>query len=510
MPRPRLAILCALTFGFAALSAAAATLRLMTQANVWPAGDINNVELGQLVHYQIAVEVSNDNQGLASVVYRIHSLELEAANFFFDFPLSAQSGYSNDPAPVLAHITDLQYSAGSSSDPMPKYRGGWGFTNMGLHTGGDNSFPGQIIAAGSQVPLTWEADANPGVPGFQPRVRLGVGQGEYFMSPLDGENPNMRGGFGQDLANGIPGDGSWLIFEGYIDTTGLTPGMTYNVRVFPTQGSVLRAEADLTQDFTDTSYRLPLAAEQLLDDTFAFRVCPDCNVNGICDVIDLAAGADDCDENNIPDECERDCNGNSILDLCDIAAGTSIDCDGNEIPDECDADFDDDGHVDGCDNCRLAFNPGQEDLDMDGVGDACDPDIDGDGYEGPNGDGRDCNDFDPNVNPDVFEQTAAGNCFDGIDNDCDNLVDLDDPECADAGCPCGDFNGDNFINLIDFTTFVTCFALTAPDDQCTPPRFACADLDLNGTVNLTDFVTFSAVFGLTPDGVLPPDCAQID
>lgn len=51
------------------------------------------------------------------------------------------------------------------------------------------------------------------------------------------------------------------------------------------------------------------------------------------------AGADDCNDNLIPDECELeefDCNDNAIPDDCDIADGTSSDSNGNLIPDECD------------------------------------------------------------------------------------------------------------------------------------------------------------------------------
>jgi hypothetical protein len=47
------------------------------------------------------------------------------------------------------------------------------------------------------------------------------------------------------------------------------------------------------------------------------------------------------------------------------------------------ADADEDGVLDAEDNCPLAHNPAQADLDADGAGDACDPDADGDGV--PNG-----------------------------------------------------------------------------------------------------------------------------
>ncbi len=45
----------------------------------------------------------------------------------------------------------------------------------------------------------------------------------------------------------------------------------------------------------------------------------------------------DCNNNQVPDECEADCNNNNIPDDCDIAAGTSQDRNGNSIPDECES-----------------------------------------------------------------------------------------------------------------------------------------------------------------------------
>ena len=104
----------------------------------------------------------------------------------------------------------------------------------------------------------------------------------------------------------------------------------------------------------------------------------DCNSNGICDGLDIAAGGgtdcdgsgvldqceieegllDDIDLNGIPDLCELDCDGDGLpdayelasgfgfdcnvngqLDNCDIASGQSPDGDGDGVPDECDPGF---------------------------------------------------------------------------------------------------------------------------------------------------------------------------
>ena len=57
------------------------------------------------------------------------------------------------------------------------------------------------------------------------------------------------------------------------------------------------------------------------------------------------------------------------------------------------------------------------------------PDDDGDGYTASWCGGTDCDDIDPRVNPGVNER-GHPLCEDGIDNDCDGLIDCDDEECA--------------------------------------------------------------------------------
>jgi hypothetical protein len=75
-----------------------------------------------------------------------------------------------------------------------------------------------------------------------------------------------------------------------------------------------------------------------------------------------------------------DCNQNGIPDDEDIANGTSQDCDGNQVPDECDPDCDLNGLPDACD---IAGDPATFDCDSDGLLDSCeiaaDPSLDQNG-----------------------------------------------------------------------------------------------------------------------------------
>jgi hypothetical protein len=172
-----------------------------------------------------------------------------------------------------------------------------------------------------------------------------------------------------------------------------------------------------------------------------------------------------------------DCNGNGLLDVCDLdcstpgdycaafGCGQSADCNGNGNPDDCDPDADGDGAPDDCDAC-----PDEPALTA----------------------------------PD--EPGAEVTCTDGIDNDCDGLTDMADPQCLSAGCPytCADLNGSGGpIDLNDFAVLATCFALSAPNSECDATELLCSDLDANGTVNLDDFATFALLFATTPTGTVP-------
>ena len=178
---------------------------------------------------------------------------------------------------------------------------------------------------------------------------------------------------------------------------------------------------------------------------------PDPSYNDACFPPSMGTASNDMGAFGGPDACgwcaepDRDgdgyvftaCGGFDCDDLDALAfPGAEETCDGKDtncdglIPED-EADSDRDMWMvceEDCDDSDPDVYPGAEEIcdgkdsDCDGIPGADEKDGDSDGYMICEGD---CDDGNPAVNPDVEE-----NCFNGIDDDCDALIDLDDPECA--------------------------------------------------------------------------------
>ena len=183
----------------------------------------------------------------------------------------------------------------------------------------------------------------------------------------------------------------------------------------------------------------------------------DCQPNDIPDECDLDCGppdgecdvegcgqSQDCNVNSIPDECEPDCNNNDIADECEVPPigpadndcnlnGTPDecevppigpaegDCNSNSVPDDCDVDpLDPDGNGEVSEDCQPNDIPDEceiavADCNENGVPDDCDAD---------NGTSQDCNDNDTPDECEIDENSSAPGgpffCTEACDPDCNN------------------------------------------------------------------------------------------
>jgi hypothetical protein len=151
------------------------------------------------------------------------------------------------------------------------------------------------------------------------------------------------------------------------------------------------------------------------------------------------------------DACDCDIDGDGVFNPnpgCPACAPQCDNCEytvnpdqanttGSPFGDACNLDWDNDGVPNDDDNCPRVPNGNQEDMDLDGEGDACDCDIDGDGLfnDGPTQDGGVCPTPDPRDNcPWVFNPDLADLDLDGIGDACDCDIDGDLDPNPNPGC----------------------------------------------------------------------------
>lgn len=173
----------------------------------------------------------------------------------------------------------------------------------------------------------------------------------------------------------------------------------------------------------------------------------DSDADGVGDLNDICPTAidpeqSDYDSDGRGDKCDDDSDGDGLSDTKERATGTDpldVDTDDDGLGDGTEvawgtnpvkADTDGDGAIDKFDNCPLAANSNQSDIDSDWKGDSCDDDRDGDGVGNakdicPDAADPDQEDRDGDWTGDKCDVDADG---DGIGNEKDNCPLVANPQ----------------------------------------------------------------------------------
>ncbi|MBY0370919.1 hypothetical protein K2X33_09550 [bacterium] len=188
---------------------------------------------------------------------------------------------------------------------------------------------------------------------------------------------------------------------------------------------------------------------------------------------DIAQGGNDCDDSDgtVHPGAGENCNSGFIDEDCDGQPGCG--------DTDCAYDGDHDNYGVGaavcvgtgdCDDTNATVNSGAPEI-CDGVDNDCDGqtdelcDGDGDGYITVAMGGNDCDDTHSDVHP-----GGAENCIDGRDNDCDGQADCSDSDCLHDNDGDGSYAGDSSCNPQDCNdasaSFPTTEVCDGVDNDC--------------------------------------------